>query len=105
MRNGYVTDLRHYLNETGELAPMPGPAVNLALFQGSIVGWVTRWWGPEPQRSNVPCRRSSGGARCRGEIVACLDGDSGYISWCCPACGDHGMIHGWEGTRWDRRAG
>lgn len=34
----WITDMRHYLDEHGSLpADMPGPAVNLALFLGSIV--------------------------------------------------------------------
>ncbi len=27
MNQTYVTDITHYLNETGELAEMPGPAL------------------------------------------------------------------------------
>jgi hypothetical protein len=31
-----------------------------------------------------------------------IEVDSGRISWECPACGDNGIIHQWEGTPWDR---
>jgi hypothetical protein len=37
----YVTDMRHYLDESGRLGDMPGPAFNLARYFGSIVAWVT----------------------------------------------------------------
>ena len=39
----WVTELRHYIDEETEewLEDMPGPALNLALALGSIVGWVT----------------------------------------------------------------
>jgi hypothetical protein len=39
----WVVDMRHYLDEgTGDLpASVPGPVLNLALFFGSIVAWVT----------------------------------------------------------------
>ena len=48
MNKTWVTDMRHYLDETGSLAAtMPAPALNLAFFLGSIVGWVTgRGAGP-----------------------------------------------------------
>ena len=40
---GWVVDMRHYLDEeTGDLPDsVPGPVLNLALFFGSIVAWVT----------------------------------------------------------------
>jgi hypothetical protein len=25
------------------------------------------------------------------------------IAWECPACGDNGLIHHWQGTPWDAR--
>jgi hypothetical protein len=53
--------------------------------------------------TNVPCRRSPGRRRCRGEIVAELDRTSGHIVWHCPLCGDNGLIHGWEDSPWDRQ--
>lgn len=37
--------------------------------------------------------------------MADLDRTSGHISWQCPVCGDHGLIHGWEGTLWNRHGG
>ena len=36
------------------------------------------------------------------EIIAELNGASGYIEWLCMVCGDNGMIHGWEDTLWNR---
>lgn len=40
---GWVVDMRHYLDEeTGNLPDgLPTPVLNLALFFGSIVAWVT----------------------------------------------------------------
>ena len=40
---GWVVDMRHYLDEeTGDLPDrLPTPVLNLALFFGSIVAWVT----------------------------------------------------------------
>jgi hypothetical protein len=100
MGDTWVTDIRHFLDGAGALPEMPGPALNLALFLGAIVAWVTS--SAVDRRTNVPCRRTPGRRRCRGEILAALAPDGAEISWQCPVCGDNGVIHGWEGTRWDR---
>ena len=97
----WVVDIRHYLDEETDDIPDQAPPriVNLALFFGSIVAWVTDHL---PQHTNVSCRRSPGRKRCRGEITAELNRGSGYIEWRCTICGDNGMILGWEHTLWDR---
>lgn len=103
----WVTDMRHYLDEeTGDLPDgLPAPALNLALFLGSIVAWVTDHMPAGDWHTNVPCRRSPGRKRCLGEIVAELDPGTGQIAWQCPVCGDNGVIHGWEDTLWNRSGG
>jgi hypothetical protein len=103
----WVVDMRHYLDEeTGDLPDsVPGPVLNLALFFGSIVAWVTGHLPESDWHTNVSCRRSPGRKRCRGEIVAELDRSSGHIVWHCSVCGDNGLIHGWEDTLWNRHGG
>lgn len=103
MGNTWVTDMKHYLDEDGYLAEMPGPALKLALFQGAIVSWVTAQLPRQIPRTNVTCRRTPGRQRCLGEIHAFLEVPSERIIWHCPFCGDNGLISGWEGTEWDRR--
>jgi Plasmid pRiA4b ORF-3-like protein len=99
----FVVDLRHFLDENGDLAAMPAPAVTLARFNASIVGWVTRLPpGSGAERTNVPCRAQSRGKRCRGEIDALLSEDE-VILWHCSHCAQEGVISGWQETRWDRR--
>ena len=101
---GWVVDMRHYLDEeTGDLpSAIPERVFSLAIFFGAIVAWVTDHLPEGDEYTNVPCRRSPGRRRCRGEIIAELDRTSGYIVWQCPQCGDNGWIHGWEDTPWDR---
>ena len=101
---GWVADMRHYLDEeTGDFpAHLPARILNLALFFGSIVAWVTDHLPNGDWHTNVPCRRSPGRKRCLGEIIAELNRASGYIEWRCTVCGDNGMIHGWEDTLWNR---
>ncbi len=102
---GWVVDIRHYLDEaTGDLPEIiPERVLRLAVFFGSVVAWVTDHLPQRDLLTNVPCRRSPGRRRCRGEIVAELDRASGRIVWHCPLCGDNGLIHGWEDTPWDRQ--
>jgi hypothetical protein len=99
--------MRHYLDEsTGDLPDsLPARILNLALFFGSIVAWVTDHLPGGDWQTNVPCRRSPGRKRCLGEIIAQLDSRPGYIAWQCPVCGDNGLIHGWEDTLWNRHGG
>lgn len=99
--------MRHYIDEKTEDFPesLPERVLNLAIFFGAIVAWVTDHLPEGDEFSNVPCRRSPGRRRCRGEIIAALDAASGYIDWECPLCGDHGTIHGWERTLWNRQGG
>ncbi len=42
MSNSWIVDMRHYLDDQTDDLPesLPGPAVNVALFFGSIVAWV-----------------------------------------------------------------
>jgi hypothetical protein len=102
---GWVVDMRHYLDEEpGDLPDaVPERVLSLAIFFGAIVAWVTDHLPDGDEYTNVPCRRSPGRRRCRGEIIALLDRTSGYLEWHCPLCGDNGLIHGWEGTPWDRQ--
>jgi hypothetical protein len=101
---GWVVDMQHYLDEeTGDLPPdLPSRSLNLVLFFGSIVAWVTDHLPHGDWHTNVPCRRSPGRKRCLGEIIATLNHASGAIEWQCSVCGDNGAIHGWEDTLWNR---
>jgi hypothetical protein len=100
----WVVDMRHYLDEeTGELPEgTPDRIVALVVFFGAIVAWVTDHLPEDSPHTNVPCRRSPGRRRCRGDIMAELDRRTRHIVWQCPWCGDNGLIHGWEETFWNR---
>ena len=102
MGDTWVTDMRHFLDESGGLGEMPNPALNVALYFGSIVAWMTSLADDDMQPTNVPCRRSPKRRRCVGEICASLEDNGRSILWFCPLCGDNGRIRGWEGTLWDR---
>ena len=100
---GWVVDMRHYVDEaTGDFpVGLPNRVLGLALFFGAIVAWVIDHVPTGDWHTNT-CRRSPGRRRCLGDIVAELDAASGHIAWQCPISGDHGLIHGWEDTLWNR---
>jgi hypothetical protein len=106
MSDTWITDIRHYLDPSGHLpSELPGPALNLALFLGSIIEWMTSQAVTSVERTNVCCRRSPGRRRCPGKIIAVFEEDTDVILWRCPLCGDNGYIRGWRGTLWDRSGG
>lgn len=96
----YITDLRHFLNEEGEIpGVLPQEARELASFLVLIVDAVTSVY-PDPKWSietGITCRSPG----CRGEIVCALDADEGLIHWYCLDCGADGTISGWRASRWD----
>ena len=97
MPNSYVIDIRHYLDEkTGEIPPLPVPAMALALFCGSIISWVSGWPGPDGELTNVPCRRSRSRPPCYGDVYARLAPDA-RIEWRCRACAEEGRSRAGEG--------
>ena len=59
---GWVVDMRHYLDEgTGDLPEgIPERLLNLAVFFGALVAWVTDHLPEDDWLTNVPCRRSPG---------------------------------------------
>ena len=66
----WVTDPRHLIDEeTDDWGDLPGPALNLAIALGSIVAWVTDHLPAGEPHTNVPCWRSPGRKRCRGDIT------------------------------------
>lgn len=104
-RGTYVTDFNDFLDDQGDLADMPTPALNLALHLASIIAWMTNQKNAdlEMEWTNVPCRRSPRRRRCNSDILAAFESTPQFgIRWWCPICGDNGFLYGWENTVWDR---
>jgi hypothetical protein len=78
--NTWVTDMRHFLDGAGAIADIPGPGLNLALFLGAIVAWVTSGRSAADPRTNVSCRRSPARRRCPGEILASFEAAGEHIT-------------------------
>lgn len=96
----YITDLRHFLDEAGEIpAVLPREARELASFLALVVDAVTTSF-PEQRWSietGIRCRTPG----CSGEIIGALDSTSDPVHWHCLECGTDGTIRGWRESRWD----
>jgi len=99
MGDTWIVDLRHYLAPSGALAEMPAPARRLAEYFASIVVDATSNLDEPP---SVRCRRRPGRRRCTGIAFSMpsIEHDDAIV-WHCPACGDYGLIQGWQDTLWD----
>jgi hypothetical protein len=98
MSGTYVTDVTHYLDETGELADMPAPARNLASFLMLLIDETTQAMRADDYGTRIRCRK----AACTGSIRTSLTSVDGEIFWHCPDCGHHGVIRNWQGTKWNQ---
>ena len=99
----WVTDLSHFVDETGNLPTnIPGPARRLAEYLASIVVAATSAADNQGQAQRVKCRRRPGREACPGVIEYRLWADE-RITWKCLSCGDNGVISNWQSTAWDRR--
>jgi len=101
MSNTWVTDITHFLNEVGSIAPESGPARKLAEHIAAIVTESTAILGGIEGYEKVSCRRRPGRRPCKGLINSWIDPKTRVINWECPDCGDNGYIANWEGTMWD----
>jgi hypothetical protein len=94
----YVTDITHYLNETGELAPPSGPARKIASFLTLLIEAATSVPSGQEHDSRVRCRVKG----CKGTIRTRLVPAEKEIGWYCPACRQNGFISNWHKTKWNQ---
>jgi hypothetical protein len=97
MSDTWVIDLRHFLDPAGAVARLPAPARYLARYWTEIVAQGSNFDEPVTLR----CRRRPRRRPCSGILIVLLDERLEDLVWHCPACGDNGVIRGWEGTFWD----
>jgi hypothetical protein len=92
-----VTDLRHF--EGIELDPeAPAPALRVAAHLRRIVRAATVFAGRGVQATALPCRRRPRRVPCPGRVRVERQDLPSQILWGCPACGDEGVIDGWQGS-------
>jgi len=100
MGGTYVTDIRHYLDERGELViSMPSPAKKLASFLVLVIDSTPSLGSANYDDTGIRCRAKG----CAGSVLSRLTDDATEIVWHCPICGHNGVIRDWQNTKWDRR--
>lgn len=102
-----ITDLAHFLDKRGRIAPVSGPARRLADHLVAIVVMATTAFfnPPDGAPGSVRCRKRPNRRPCAGYVdcdmgIADLDAPD-EIMWWCKVCDDHGTIRNWQGTFWD----
>lgn len=97
-----VSDLRHFLDLPDDT---PAPASRLAEQLRDIVRAATARDEGAGWVSGLPCRRRPGRVRCVGRIRVQRADAQAPIGWECTACGDAGVVSGWQGTLCDLSSG
>ena len=93
----YITDLTHFLDEKGAIAPMPAPARRLAEFLGRVVAAAST---PADEAGSGECRCN----KCKKGIVSAEIAPDDAIEWFCESCGHEGRISNWRRSFWDLSA-
>jgi hypothetical protein len=96
----FVSDLRHFMGMPEEA---PGPAVRMAEHLTAVVRAATAGPAGLAWVSALGCGRRPGRKPCRGRMVVFRADLPAPIEWRCDACGDEGVISGWEGSYADLR--
>jgi hypothetical protein len=98
-----ITDIRHFMDENGEVPELPLEAKELLNFLTAIIEAATIEYESPVTLSAVNCRKLIVGKSCSGEIEVWVYTEDNQIDWECLECGDEGVISHWEGTPRDRR--
>jgi len=96
----FVSDLRHFLDLPDDA---PGAARRMAEHLTLIVRAATARDGGQDWLSALPCRRRPGRRPCSGHLALLRTDVPPSIEWWCSACGDEGVISGWERSPFDLR--
>ena len=95
-----MADLRHFLDIPDEA---PGAARKMAEHLGFVVRVATAGDAGAPWVSALTCRRRPANRPCAGHIAVLRVDLPAPIEWRCTACGDEGVISGWEDSLHDLR--
>ena len=93
----FVSDLRHYLDLSDDV---PMPAQRMAAQLGRIVRGASAHPVGTDGVSAVGCTRRPNRRPCDGFMMVSRR-RNGEIAWGCSACGDEGLISGWENSPFD----
>ena len=89
----YITDVRHFLDDKGAMAPLRGPAKAMADFHAGVIAYTTDF-----DDAGVALPRCF---KCKKDTVEAALAQDDAIVWRCPRCRAEGRISNWQGTLWD----
>lgn len=91
----YVSDLTHFLDRSGAIGPVKGPALAMAKFHVDVVAHAS------DATSNAPPAPRC--FKCKKGAVEAVGAHDDAIVWVCPVCHTEGRISNWQGSLWDLR--
>ena len=91
----YIADLTHFLDKTGAIGPVKGPARVMAQFHSDVVAHAS-----DASAIALPAPR---GSKCKKSAVEAVPAPDGAIIWACPSCRTEGRISNWQGSLWNLR--
>jgi ribosomal protein L37AE/L43A len=91
----YITDLRHFLDDSGAISVPEGYAGAMAQFQADLVANASD--ATEHPLAAPRCFKCKSGT-----VKADLAPDAAIL-WTCPKCGAEDRISHWRGSLWDLR--
>jgi hypothetical protein len=98
-----ITNIKHFLDEDGEVANLTLEAQELFSFLIDVVESATIDYARPVALAETKCRSVVDGKICQGEIEVWVYAEDNHIGWECLECGEEGVVTQWEGTPWDRR--
>jgi len=101
MADTWISDFGDFLTPQGEIEPQTGPAKQMAEHFAKIIAKATVYAISTSSLVEVPCRRRPARKPCTGKIETHINDEDDGIVWCCPVCGDKGVIYNWQGSQWD----
>ncbi len=100
MAQNFITNLQHYLDETGQIpANMLPEARKMASFLTALVESVTSY--PEESKNGINTGLTCPVDRCTGIVGGQYHGYIAPITWKCSKCGSEGNISNWQHSTWD----
>lgn len=91
----YITDLTHFLDKSGAIGPVKGPARAMAQFHVDVVAHASDTTGHALAAPTC--------FKCKQSAVEAILAQDDAIVWACPACHTDGRISNWQGSLWDLR--
>ena len=91
----YITDLTHFLDQSGAIGPVKGPARTMAQFHVDAVAHAS-----DSTSEALPAPKCF---KCKKTVVEVVLAQDNAVAWACPKCRIEGRISNWQGRLWDLR--